>query len=213
MMSCISQHNQVVNKQEQNEKQKENNVTINEMDDIYDDLVNQAKCIYKKKKLTDKDHQQLQDYILVSLMNGKYSAPRRSMDWTEFKLYNTDQAGCNFMDGNQFVFNTFKGSSSKGQQKIDIPNELKSIIEKYRKISENEYLFYDLNGNKLNSTKITQKLNKIFKKKFSINGMRKSYMSNKYKDTIETNNAIADDLKAMGSSALQSQVYINKIEK
>ena len=214
MMSCISQHNQVVNKQEQNEKQKENNVSIDEMDDIYDNLVNQAKCIYKKKKLTDKDHQQLQDYILVSLMNGKYSAPRRSMDWTEFKLsYNTEQAGCNYMDGNQFIFNTYKGSGSKGQQKINIPNELKAIIDKYRKVSENEYLFYDLNDSKMNSGKITKKLNKIYGKKFSVNGMRHAYMSNKYSKTIETNNAIAEDLKAMGSSALQSQVYINKIEK
>ena len=213
MMSCISQHNQVVSKQEQNEKQKENNVSIDEMSNIYDDLTSQAKFIYKKKIITGKDHQLLQDYILISLMNGNYIPPRRSMDWTEFKLYNTEQAGCNYMDGNQFIFNTYKGSGSKGQQKINIPNELKAIIDKYRKVSENEYLFYDLNDSKMNSGKITKKLNKIYGKKFSVNGMRHAYMSNKYSKTIETNNAIAEDLKAMGSSALQSSVYINKIEK
>ena len=210
MLSCISQHNQVVSKQEKTEKQKANDITQEELKDIYDDLVNEAKMIYKKKKINDKDIQTLQSYILISLMNGEFIPPRRSTDWCEFKLYNINDDKCNYMDKNQFVFNTFKNSNTKGQQKIDVPIDLKNIIEKYRKVSENEYLLYDLNGTKMNSTKITQKFNKILGRKASTNSMRHLFLSSKYSGLIETKKELAADMKAMGSSAEQECVYVQK---
>ena len=211
MLSCIAQHNQVVNKQEKTQKQKDNSITTEELKDIYDDLTNQAKFIYKKKKMTDKDFQQLQDYILISLTNGQFIPPRRSNDWCMFKLYNTDEKGCNYLDKNEFIFNTYKNSNTKGQQRVDVPIELKNIIEKYRKFSSNENLFYDLNGSACNATKICQRMNKIFGgKKISTNSMRHLYLSSRYKDTIETKNAMAKDMEAMGSSTAQQNVYIQK---
>ena len=66
--------------------------------------------------------------------------------------------------------------------------------------------------NPLSSVKITQRLNKIFGKKASINQMRKTYLSTKYADTIKINNALAEDLKEMGSSMIQAPIYILKQE-
>jgi len=41
-----------------------------------------------------------------------------------------------------------------------------------------------------------------------VNGLRHSYMSEKYADTIEIEKDIADDLEKMGSSTSQKKVYI-----
>ena len=143
-------------------------------------------------------------------MSGVFIPPRRAMDWTEFKLFNINDDKCNHLDKNTLIFNTYKGSATKGKQVIDIPPALTKILTKWRSISENDYLLYDLNGSKLNSTKITQRLNKIFGKKYSINGLRHSYLSNKYASTIEVKKEMAEDFAKMGSSMSQEHVYIKK---
>ncbi len=54
-------------------------------------------------------------------------------------------------------------------------------------------------------------MNRIFGGlKISTNSMRHLYLSSKYKDTIETKNAMAKDMEAMGSSTAQQNVYIQK---
>jgi hypothetical protein len=209
MMNDISAHNAVQSKQEQTDKQKENNVSKDELTEIYKDLTNEAKMIFKKTKRSANDFQRIQDYILISLMGGFFIPPRRAMDWTEFKLYNLNET-CNHLDKNSLVFNTYKGSSAKGKQTIDIPPALTKILTQWRSISDNDYLLYDLNGSKLNSTKITHRLNKIFGKKYSVNGLRHSYLSNKYGDLIDKKNEMKQDFENMGSSSSQEAVYIKK---
>ena len=108
------------------------------------------------------------------------------------------------------VFNRFKTAKTYGEQKVQLPTALKTILNKWIKINPTEYLFFDSNMNPLTSVKITQRLNKIFGKKASINALRHSYLSTKYADTIKTNNAMAEDLKEMGSSMIQAPVYIKQ---
>ena len=60
----------------------------------------------------------IQNYILLLLMSGQGGLPpRRSLDYTAFKLDDISQKD-NYMDGKYFVFNTFKTAKSAGQQKI-----------------------------------------------------------------------------------------------
>jgi integrase len=211
MLSDISAHNEIQGKQTKTEKQIDNEVSVEDIKHIYSNLRREAKTIYKKKMdKTDKDFQKLQDFILLSLFNGEFMAPRRSLDLTEFKLFNTNTK-CNYMEGNKLVFNIYKNSNTKGQQTIEIPDELVQILTKYRSNTTNEYLFTDLNGNKLNSTKLTQKFNKIFNgKHFSVNGLRHSYMSSRYGDLIDKKKEMEKDFEAMGSSLEQQNVYIQK---
>jgi hypothetical protein len=77
-------------------------------------------------------------------------------------------------------------------------------------VNPTEYLFFDSGGNKLSNVKLTQRLNKIFGKKASVNQLRHTYLSDKYQDTIKLNKEMADDMKAMGSSRAQEMVYIKK---
>jgi hypothetical protein len=62
--------------------------------------------------------------------------------------------------------------------------------------------------NPLSSVKITQRLNKIFGKKASINALRHSYLTSKYGDMIKQNNSLAEDMKEMGSSINMATTYI-----
>jgi hypothetical protein len=85
---------------------------------------------------------------------------------------------------------------------------LKAILNKWIKINPTEYLFFDSNMNPLSSVKITQRLNKIFGKKSSVNALRHSYLTSKYGDMIKKNNALAEDMSAMGSSLNMVSTYV-----
>ena len=62
----------------------------------------------------------------------------------------------------------------------------------------------------LNSVKLNQRLNKIFGKKVSVNALRHSYLSNKYKNTIQIQDDLAKTMNDMGSSLSMSKICIKK---
>ena len=149
-------------------------------------------------------------YILLCLTSGVYIPPRRSLDWCEFKISGIQEKS-NYIDKNTFVFNTYKGSSKKGAQKIPIPKELHTILKKWIAINENEYLLHDVNGNKLTAVKLNQRMNKIFDGKSSVNTMRHSFLSTNFQQTIEDNKKMDEVMKSMGSSTSQQNIYIQKL--
>ena len=55
---------------------------------------------------------------------------------------------------------------------------------------------------------MTQRLNKIFGKKASINALRHTYLTDKYKNLMEQQKNMANDMKEMGSSLIQAPVYV-----
>jgi hypothetical protein len=85
-----------------------------------------------------------------------------------------------------------------------------SILKKWNKINETDYLLFDSNGNKLTPSKLTRRLNKIFGKNISTSSLRKFYISHKYQSYIKENEELADDFAKMGSSILQKNVYLKK---
>jgi hypothetical protein len=94
---------------------------------------------------------------------------------------------------------------------VAIPKELKTIMTKWIKINPTNYLLFDSNKNRLSNVKLNQRLNKLFDhKKVGVNQLRHTYLSDKYQDSIETNNSMANDLTNMGSSMIQEKVYIKK---
>lgn len=211
MLSDIQAYNTDIKKQVKTETQKENWIDSDELTTIYADLKKNADLLYKKSHLAKADYQQIQNYVLISLLGGFYIAPRRSLDYSSpFKIKNIDKENDNYLEKNSMVFNRFKTAKTYGEQKVQLPTALKTILNKWIKINPTEYLFFDSNMNPLTSVKITQRLNKIFGKKASINALRHSYLSTKYADTIKTNNAMAEDLKEMGSSMIQAPVYIKQ---
>ena len=205
MMTNIEKYNTETNKQEKNQKQKDNWMTSEDIQTIYDNLETKTKPLFKKKDLSTKELLQIQDFVILSLFT--LIPPRRIMDYIEMKINNISTNKNNFIKGNSLVFNTYKTSKQKGQQKINIPKELKSILTKYIKLiaDKSDYLLFNNKFQQLSTPNMTLKLNKIFGKKVSVNMLRHIYLSEKHAENLKE---MENDFESMGSSLKQSKVYI-----
>ena len=138
-----------------------------------------------KDKLTNKEFNTLQDFIILSLTTGYWIPPRRSLDWIAFKIRNINKQEDNYVEKGHFVFQKYKTSKFYNEQSVEIPKGLKLILTKWIKINPSEYLLVDKpkkDGKPLSNVRITQKLNKIFDKKISTSMLRHIFLSDKLKD-------------------------------
>lgn len=202
MLEDIKENDIIQEKQEKTETQKNNWLETDKLNETLEELKNKALHAYKTK-----DYQTIQQYILIALLSGKYIPPRRAKDYTEFKIKNIS-ADDNYIKGNKLYFNNYKGSDKKGTQIIIIPLELKRILTKWIKLNPTDYLFFDTHNNKLSNVTLNQRLNKIFGSKISVNAMRHTFLTDKHKDTIKNIDELKKDMHMMGSSIIQSKVYI-----
>ena len=211
MLEDIQQYNEDQHKQEKSEKQNESWVEGEEIKKLIDAIGKEVKLIYKKENPSISDLQTVQNYIILCLLGGVYIPPRRSKDYVDFKIKNIDKSKDNYMNKNKLIFNSYKTSKTYGQQEIEIPIELQKILKKWIKINPTDYLLFDSNKNQLSNVKLNQRLNKLFgDKKVGVNQLRHTFLSDKYQESIKTNNEMADDLNKMGSSMIQEKIYIKK---
>jgi integrase len=210
MLDDIKEYNKEEAKQTKTKEQEENWIDKNDIEDTYQKLQRNAKHLYGSKDKTNEDLQQIQFYIILSLFGGFYIPPRRSKDYVNFKIKNIDKEKDNYIDKNELVFNSYKTAKTYGEQRVEIPKELKTILNKWIKVNPTEYLLFDSSLKPLSNVKLNQRLNKLFGKKVGVNMMRKSYLSNKYADTIDIKRDMEKTMKDMGSSTLQENIYIKK---
>ena len=210
MLDKINAYNVEVKTQEKSEKQKLAWVSKDEIEKKYKDLKTDAEALYKKSKLSIDDLQNIQQYIILALMGGIFVVPRRS-EYVKVKITAIDKKIDNYIEKNSFVFNSYKTSNFYGTQTLAIPTALMKILKKWLSVNPTDYLLFDNNYNKLNNITFNQRINRIFEgKKVGINGLRHTYLTYKHGDIIEKDAEIASDLKKMGSSMSQKQVYIKK---
>jgi hypothetical protein len=210
MLDDIKEYNKEEAKQKKTEAQEDNWVNKDDLDKLNNQLWKNAKLIYQKEKLSPSDYQDIQSYIILSLFGGFYIPPRRSKDYVNFKIKDINKSNDNYIDKNTLVFNSYKTAKTYGQQKVEIPKELKTILNKWIKINPTNYLLFDISFKPLSNVKLNQRLNKLFGKKVGVNQMRKTYLSEKYGDLIDKKNELAKDMSLMGSSNLQENIYIKK---
>lgn len=208
MMDDVRNYNKEIDTQTKSETQKENWIDGGEITSIYSELKRDADAIYKKKSYTPADLQQIQNYVIVSLLGGIHCPPRRSKDYVDFKIKNIDKEKDNYLEKNKMVFNSYKTAKTYGRQELELPKSLKSILVKWIKINPTDHLLFDANMNKLSSVKLNQRMNKIFNGKISTNAMRHSYLTDKYKETSLQNKRLAEDMSAMASSQSMAPTYI-----
>lgn len=211
MLEDVRDYNKEIHKQEKTEEQKESWVNSNQVKEILNELKTNADLLYKKKTLTISDLQEIQSYIIMCLLGGVYIAPRRSKDYVDFFIKNIDKTKHNYLDKSKMVFNSYKTAKTYGQQIIDVPVQLKNILNKWIKINPTNYLLFDSNMNKLSSVKLNQRLNKIFgEKKVGVNQLRHTYLTDKFLHTIEQKNNIKETMNEMGSSINMLETYVKK---
>lgn len=210
MLEDINEYNSEQNKQIKTENQEQSWVEKNDIENLYNKLKKNASIIYKKESYTSSDFQDIQNYIIISLLGGVFIPPRRSKDYVEFKIKNINKDTDNYIDKSKLIFNAYKTAKTYGKQTVEMPKSLKLILSKWISINPTEYLLFDSNQKQLSNVKLNQRLNKLFGKKASVNQMRHTYLSDKYGDMIERQNDLATDMKDMGSSRIQEKLYIKK---
>ena len=211
MLDDIEEYNKEQHKQVKNDKQNESWVDGSDISKIIDAYKKEVKLIYKKEVLKMSDLQIIQNYVILCLLGGVYIPPRRSKDYVDFKIKNIDKSKDNYISKNKLVFNSYKTAKTYGKQEIEIPTELKRILNKWVKVNPTDYLLFDSNSSKLSNVKLNQRLNKMFgNKKVGVNQMRKSYLSKKYSNIIDVNKELENDFSKMGSSKSQFHIYVKK---
>ena len=208
MLEDIGDYNKEQSLQVKSEKQNDSWLSNDEIKFLYNRLEKNFKAIMKKESYSMKDLQEIQNYIIVSLLGGIFIPPRRSKDYVEFKIHNIDKEKDNYLQKNKMVFNSYKTAKTYGQQILEVPKPLLKILKIWLEINPSEFLLFDSNGNQLSNVKLNQRLNQIFDKKASVNQLRHTYLSDKYQHTIEENKKMSEDFKQMGSSMGQQKIYI-----
>jgi hypothetical protein len=223
MLDNIKAYNVEIDKQEKTPSQKESWLKTEEIKQSITSAKSRAINAYRNIKQLHTEHgdkdigsvfskqfQIIQDYIILCLLSGTFIPPRRSKDYVDFKIKDIDTTTDNYIKGSKMYFNSYKGSGTKGLQVIEIPITLKNILTKWIKNNPTEYLLFDSAYNQMSNVKLTQRLNKIFSRKSSVNSLRHTYLTDKHKDTSDKMDDLSNDMKMMGSSILQRKTYIKK---
>ena len=199
---------------DKSESQKENWLSSEEIDNIYEtkkkDILDK---IGNKRKIDSTLFDELTNFLILSLYT--LIQPRRNKDYALMKLsHNKEDDNFNYVTMDKktkkamFILNKYKTDKKYHSVEIDIPNTLKEILILYLKfhprrnqLQEPNYDFHllvDKHGEPFkNSTEITKRLNKIFDKKISSSLLRNIYLTGKYSGVMEE---LQKDTKAMATS-------------
>jgi integrase len=208
MMSDLEESKSESVLQRKSAKQEENWVSQEEVRAVYEKLYNKIENL-TKKNLTVDGMMTIRDVVLLALTSGLYIPPRRSLDYSELKIRGINKDTDNYLLKNKLVFNVYKTAKTYGRETIDVPPELQSLLKKYISLlpSGQEYLLVNKNGKKMNSVSIALALNKIFSKAVSVNMLRHSYLTEKYKDVPPLTDMLTT-ARQMGHSLGQAMEYI-----
>ena len=198
---------------DKSEKQEKNWISQEEVLSVHKKLKEDVINLLKKKRKIDKAvFNKLLHYTILSLYT--LINPRRNKDYSLMKISsNTEDENHNYLiiDKNntmKFILNKYKTDKKYHYVNIDIPDDLKEVIQLYLKyhplkaeLKKKEYdipFLVDEQGKALkNSTEITKILNKIFGKKISSSMLRNIFLTDKYGDVMEE---LKSDVKHMGTS-------------
>ena len=205
MLDAARIHNDKEKDQEKTETQRENWVSQEELTKIHARLDKDTRSLLTKEKLTPAEFQRLQNFLILSLYF--YQPPRRLQDYTEMKLREAGEKD-NTIEKGAFHFRSYKTAKFHGEEVVKLNPKLKYLLDKWKKINEGEYLLVGLTGKKFSSSQLQQRLNAILGRKASVNILRHSYLSERYKgfDIRQMD----EDAEAMGHTRAQQALYIKK---
>jgi hypothetical protein len=165
---------------------------------------------YKKNPTIDNTVDLIISY-LVSGVLGEELPPRRILDYSLMKinLKNVDREKDNYISNGVFHFNQYKTSDRHGSQSIKIPKELNTLINKWKKINESDYLLLNDKGEPFTSTSLSKKVSRMFEGN-SMDMLRSIFLSNYYKDLphLDRMNALAYKMGHTTQTALN--YYVKK---
>lgn len=215
--SIINQSNEVyqsrINAHIPSQRDIDNKITVDELECVNNRLKSEFDGIYQHTKTvyTQQDLQIIRNYLLFQLISGRHMPPRRSKDWTEFRLLNVDPLTNNYILGRQFVFTTYKTAKHHGTQYVDIPDFIYNLLCIWRRVNPSEWLIPSNTGKKFAQSNFCLLINKIIGsencKGKSTTQLRKSYLQTKFGVLTELENT----MQQMGSSQNVIMSYISNV--
>ena len=199
---------------DKSEKQEKNWISQEEVLSVHKKLKEDVINLLQKKRKIDKavSNKLFLNYMILSLYT--LINPRRNKDYSLMKIAsNTDDENYNYLmidkkNTMKFILNKYKTDKKYHSVEIDVPDDLKEVIQLYLKyhplkaeLKKKDYdmpFLVDEQGKGLkNSTEITKILNKIFGMKISSSMLRNIFLTDKYGDVMEE---LKKDTKAMATS-------------
>ena len=221
MITDATKYNTEQKEQRMTDKQKENWVSQDEIKEVFnkykttaDYLIKEMKSRPLTNKLTSKEFQTWQDYIMLCLSSGIFIEPQRVKDWVCFKINNIEKDKDNYMEGKgskcNLVFNSYKTFKFYGEKKLPCSPELQKILNTFIAYVKphSEHLLNDSNWKPLSQVTFTQRLNKIFNKPVSVNVLRHSYLTDRFQSGKISLKNLKDTATNMSHSLEQSLEYV-----
>lgn len=191
------------------EKQEENWISQDAVQSKCDTLMEIVPKIEGKRKISEGEYKELLDAVILGLYC--LQAPRRNKDYTDMKVVRgvPDDKQFNYLDIKnwKWVFNNFKTQKTYKTQELDVPDDLKRLLQVYlkfhpeakqiKKDAQIPFLMTYDGKPMATSTEMTRALNRIFGKKVGTSLLRNIYLTNKYGDTQKE---LKEDAKEMGTS-------------
>ena len=212
MMKDTDVYTEEQKNQEKTDKQKDGWMSWDEIVADYKNLEKEVSYFKTQTNLNKNQFKRVQIYVLLSCL--LLMPPRRSTDFTAFKIRNEDELNDNYMTVKNrkayFVFNTYKTSKKYGRETVEIPNALKNIILRWKLINKNDYLLVNSNmTKKINPTQLNNLLYDYFNRPLSTSLLRHIFLTEKYSDipAIKEMEKTAHD---MGHSVGQAMQYVKK---
>lgn len=179
-------------KQEKSEKQENNWVSQDKIKEVYQKMEKEIKPLMAKhESRTRADLMKIQDFVILSLY--VLQDPRRNEDYLQMKHNGEiNEAVDNYYTSKEMVFNQYKNSNTKGQQRVPLSKKLKILLGKWKMIQNSPYLLVLSKGGEVkegileNGKQATDggfiraSLNKSFGKNVTVNTLRHSLLSEKY---------------------------------
>ena len=202
-----------INQPKMSEKQKDNMISVEEINKIKNDLEKEASRISRKPKI---DNKKDYDVLLRNLLLSFYTSipPRRTSDYALMKFGNDKNDDFNyFTDDDKLVFNNYKTKKTYGKQIIDVSKNKQLLKDfrmymKHRRPNPEDFLLVRWKGMKFNTINdVTRELNSIFGKNISASMLRNIYVKDKYG---EIKQGMIEDSEKMGHSVKTQQTHYNK---
>jgi len=174
MLDNIKIVNEHYSKKKTDEKRKEKAKPYEEIRKICETL--------QQNYQTNKSIFNAMNVLIACLCSGYYETtpPRRLLDYTEMKLKNYT-ANDNYVKGNYFYFNVYKTAhivkknTGTTCQKVEIPKELKPLINKIKKDNESDYMLLNAKGEKFTASSLNKRLTVLFG--FGVDMLRSIYLT------------------------------------
>jgi len=213
----IEFNNKLKNNTEKSEKQEQNWISQDEVQEIYNKLEEAATpylLAKRKKDATAKEWTHILDWFVLGLYVCQ--PPRRNIDFILMMVIKTfspemdKQYNYYSLDDNTMYFNNFKTQKTYKLQTIVANDKVKENFKKYlenhplraqiKKLKINQFvpLLVNFEGHPVESKEsITRILNKIFDKKVGSSMLRNIYLTDKYS---AINKEKQEDAENMGTS-------------